>query len=315
MTSAVRVQRLAFASGADSWSVATDDGLIAPVERFLAHLTAIEQSPNTVRAYAHDLRDYFDFLRIKDLLWDRVSLEDIGGFIAWLRLPRPARHGERVVPLFERGVSAATVNRKLSALSSFYEFHRRHGVDLGELITTWKFGSTRRGSWKPFLAHLGPREERRRQVALTAERRQPRAVSEPEVATLLAACDSLASRLLLTVLRYAGFRIGEALGLRHEDVDARRRELSIVDRPNVDGARPKSHGRTVPVSPELIRLYSDYLHDEYGTLDNDYVFVQFGGTGLGTRSTIAPSTVWSGGYASAPASSSRPRLTPRSLSA
>ena len=31
--------------------------------------------------------------------------------------------------------------------------------------------------------------------------------------------------------------------------------------------------RTVPASAELMRLYSDYLHREYGALDSDYVFV------------------------------------------
>lgn len=30
---------------------------------------------------------------------------------------------------------------------------------------------------------------------------------------------------------------------------------------------------TVPVSVPLVRLYSDYMHTEYGDLDSDYVFV------------------------------------------
>ena len=39
------------------------------------------------------------------------------------------------------------------------------------------------------------------------------------------------------------------------------------------GRRAKSGGRTVPVGPDLIRLYADYLHEEYGGIDSDYVFV------------------------------------------
>ena len=31
--------------------------------------------------------------------------------------------------------------------------------------------------------------------------------------------------------------------------------------------------RTVPVAPELIRLYADYLHEEYGSALSDYVFI------------------------------------------
>ena len=46
-----------------------------------------------------------------------------------------------------------------------------------------------------------------------------------------------------------------------------------MPRENANGARAKSGARTVPVAPELIRLYADYLHEEYGGIDSDYVFV------------------------------------------
>ncbi|WP_285488075.1 site-specific integrase [Amycolatopsis taiwanensis] len=76
------------------WATILASGLVVdPVDRFLAHLTAIDRSPNTVRAYAHDLRDYFEFLQCRGLQWDRVSLEDLGRFVTWLRLPGEARDG------------------------------------------------------------------------------------------------------------------------------------------------------------------------------------------------------------------------------
>ena len=58
------VQRvLSPVSSLESWTVLGDDDLpVGPVERYLAYLTDIERSPNTVRAYAHDLKDYFSFL-------------------------------------------------------------------------------------------------------------------------------------------------------------------------------------------------------------------------------------------------------------
>ena len=49
------------------------------------------------------------------------------------------------------------------------------------------------------------------------------------------------------------------------------REISIVPRENANGARAKSGGRAVPAGGELIRLYADYLHLEYGDIDSDYV--------------------------------------------
>ncbi len=59
----MRVQRVVMpVTGAKSWTV-VDDGwaLVEPVERYLAHLAGIERSPNTVRAYAHGLRLWFEF--------------------------------------------------------------------------------------------------------------------------------------------------------------------------------------------------------------------------------------------------------------
>jgi integrase len=165
-------------------------------------------------------------------------------------------------------LSAATVNRKVSAVASFYEFHHRLGTDLHELLTRWRPGG-RGGSWRPFLAHLGDRPERRRVIALRSERRPPRELTAAEMTTLVGACDRLRDRFLLSLLRGTGLRIGEALGLRHEDVDALRRVIVVQQRANVNRARAKTHSREVPVDPALIRLYSDYLHEEYGPLDCD----------------------------------------------
>ena len=61
--------------------------------------------------------------------------------------------------------------------------------------------------------------------------------------------------------------------MRHEDVDALRGVVVVRQRLNVNRARAKTFSREVPVDPALVRLYSDYLHEEYGPLDCDYVFV------------------------------------------
>lgn len=48
----------------ESWTVLDADGApVAPIERYLAYLTRIERSPNTVKAYAHDLKDWFERVR------------------------------------------------------------------------------------------------------------------------------------------------------------------------------------------------------------------------------------------------------------
>ena len=66
-------------SGTRSWTVLGDDDVpVVPVDRFLAYLTDIGRSPNTVKAYAHDLKDYWDFIRFRALDWREARLEDAG---------------------------------------------------------------------------------------------------------------------------------------------------------------------------------------------------------------------------------------------
>jgi len=261
-------------SGTRSWTVLGDDDVpVVPVDRFLAYLTDIGRSPNTVKAYAHDLKNYLEFLCLRGLDWREVRLEDVGEFVAWLQLPPAGRAGQvAVLPSVMAEVTASTVNRKLAAVSAFYAHQARNGAGVGDLLAVWKTGG--RGGWKPFLHHVSKGEPYRgRAIALRAPKKLPRVLTVAEMQAILDACTRLRDRFFFALLHESGCRAGEALGLRHEDIAAAEREISIVARENANGARAKSGGRTVPVGPELIRLYADYLHEEYGTNSSDYVFI------------------------------------------
>jgi site-specific recombinase XerD len=277
------VQRVVMpASQIESWTVVGDgDGLtVEPIERYLAFLTATERSPNTVKAYAHDLKDWFVFLGRRSLDWREVRLEDLGEFVAWLRLPPAGRDGGlALLPSAGYHCGVRTVNRKLSAIGGFYVFHARHGVDVGELVTELQPVRLRGTAWRPFLHHLaGGQPERRRTIRLRAPQTHPTIMAAGQVQAVLNACTRLRDRLLFALLWESGIRIGEALGLRHEDVAAAEGEVAIMPRHNANGARAKSgRSRCIPVGPEVIRLYADYLYEEYGDLDSDYVFVNLWG--------------------------------------
>ena len=270
----MRVQRVVMpVTGAESWTVIDDEWAeVEPAERYLGHLAGIERSPNTVRAYAHGLRLWFEFLETRRLVWDSVGVEDVSRFVAWLRAP-----ADNVIVFDDTAAvrSAATVNRHLAALFGFYDFHARNGgVSVAAELVAWRCGSW--GSYKPFLhgiASTGP--VRMRPVKLRAPRRLPVVLGVEETAVILAACTRLRDRFLFALLAETGMRVGQALGLRHEDFVSRRREVRIVPRAdNANGARAKCSSLvSVPVSAPLVRLYSDYMHTEYGELDSDYVFV------------------------------------------
>lgn len=121
-----------------------------------------------------------------------------------------------------------------------------------------------------------------------AQRRIPDTLDGGQIAAIVAACDRLRDRFLFTLLGASGLRIGEALGLRHSDIDAAARLVAVMPRVNSNGARAKgAGGRRVPVPARLIRLYADYLHGEYGDLDSDYVFVNLWSGPIGHPLTYA----------------------------
>ena len=98
-------------------------------------MASIDTSPNTIKAYAHDLRDWFTHLVGHRRDWWTATLEDVAGFVAWLRLPPKVRDGKVVVlPTVGHHCSVASVNRKLAALASFCGFHARRGVELAALL-------------------------------------------------------------------------------------------------------------------------------------------------------------------------------------
>lgn len=267
------VQRVVMpAGGAESWTVLDDRGdVVEPAERYLAYLAAIERSPNTVRAYAVSLKLWFEFLDVAGLAWDRVGIEDVARFVAWLRAPAP-----NVVVLAEgAGVRRpASVNRYLAGVFGFYDHHARTGLAVASELVAWRRVS--RGSYKPFLHHVTKgRPIPVRPVKLHVPRRAPATLEPEQIVSVLGACENLRDRFLFSLLAETGMRVGQALGLRHSDFVSRKREVHIVPRPdNANGARAKSRSVSViPVSTALVRLYSEYMHSEYGDIDSDYVFV------------------------------------------
>ena len=127
----VRVQRVVMPWNAVSWTVLGDNGdPVGPVDRFLAFLSSSEKSPNTVKSYAHDLKDW---VQLPVRPWPGLGRGDAGGHrlvrrVAAVAAAGPGRDGRRVLGEQAHHCGASTVNRKLAAVASFYRFHARHGA-------------------------------------------------------------------------------------------------------------------------------------------------------------------------------------------
>jgi integrase/recombinase XerD len=283
------VQRLRLpGTGRVSWTLLGDDALpVGPAEEYLAYLQ-VSASPNTVQAYAHDLRDFFTWAGQAGLDWRAVSLEQVSYFFDWLRRPPAARApGVFMLPGAGQAVENSTLLRKRAALAGFYRFHARRDprvpAVLGELI-----GTRPTGSYIPVLAHtVRAVADAFSPLRITAPRKVPNVLSPEQAGLVMAACSRARDRFLVGLPDEAGLRIGEALGLRHEDLSLRRAEVRVVPREdNSNQARVKRmKERAVPVRDVVLDLYADYMELEYGMLDCDYVLVTLSGRTRGAPMT------------------------------
>jgi len=85
----------------------------------------------------------------------------------------------------------------------------------------------------------------------------------------------LRDKFLVSLLHETGMRIGQALGLHHEDIKSWNNEIIIRYRDdNENMAYSKSKNEyIVHVSNSILSLYADYVIKECHNLQSDFVFV------------------------------------------
>ena len=266
----VRVQRQVCADGRACYVLSGDAVGVAAANRYLLYLSNLDRSPNTIRAYATDLRLWIGWLTDLSRPWESADLELLGQFVHWLRSSRSGQPEEAVTRLAaaQPGRSPKTVNRIVGTVFAFYEFHAEAGAPISRQLIDF------RATHHDYKRSLGRRSSRRRPITLPEPSTRPATLSAAQVGNLLRACEHRRDRLLIGFWWLAGLRVGQTLGLRHDDIDARKAQLRIVPRVNLNGARPKvRETQTVPLRPELVELYGEYVREELQSVESDYVFV------------------------------------------
>lgn len=247
---------------------------IAIVADFLAHLHARGCSPNTVTAYAFDLRHLWSFLETAGLDWDRLRPADAVGVLAHLRrvfVPRRRRAGPALVTSEGDevvGLSPAAINRALAAASSLYEF----AIVAGHLDGPNPLGCEERAAGvpvtdrhRPFLDGVGRRSPIRRGMRMRTTLRLPRPLEPEQVKALLASLHCKRDLALVRLMLDGGLRPGEALALELADVAyGRRRVVVRHDTGHPKGARSKSRTeRVVDLhEPATLAAVTDYVMAE-----------------------------------------------------
>jgi hypothetical protein len=83
--------------------------LVVPAVRYLKHLDQRGCARNTLRSYAHMLKLYFEYVQQRELDYRNPTLDDIGLFVHWLKLPSGSI---KVLP--SQPVPQARANRTLN---------------------------------------------------------------------------------------------------------------------------------------------------------------------------------------------------------
>lgn len=269
--------------GAESWVVLDPELVVhAEASAFLRSLDGAGRSPHTIRAYAGRAALFLGWCAEQGIDWRRVELAQLARFKHWTEAT-PSRTG--------RARSGSTVNAILTAVCELLRFCARSGFI--EPVVADRLSEPRWLRFTPpgFDAGESGQHRRVRARALKARAQTPfpEALTPEQAEAVVACCRRPRERFVVIVLRDAGLRIGEALGLHRSDMhllpDSRSLGCAVLGahvhvrhRANPNGALAKSRfPRSVPASDDVLAAYADYAHERTQILgeheNNDMVLV------------------------------------------
>jgi site-specific recombinase XerD len=201
------------------------------LDRYLDFVSA-RARPNTVLATGYDLKVFFSVIA-KDPA--EVTTADVLEFITVQRGDR------KVVRLAdgESGLSARTIQRRLSSISGLFGFL----VACGEV----EANPVPRG----LSNRKRPRTDRGTPLVRTP-RTLPKILEPAEVDELIAACRRWRDRAMVEAMVLGGLRRMEVLGLRLEDLKFAERRVFVAEGKG-------GHQRIVPVSARFFDSVANYL--------------------------------------------------------
>jgi integrase/recombinase XerC len=219
------------------------------IQPFLDYLKFEKRfSQHTVSSYETDLVSFFDYLITQ---YGNMPIPDISHvFIrGWL------------ASLKDGGLTAKSINRKISTLRSFFKYQ----LKLGVIAQT------------PMAKITAPK----------IEKRLPQFVADKDMATLFNHVEfgedwaGKTERLLIQLLYHTGMRLSELINLKEGNVNAANHTLKILGKGNKE--------RVLPVSSELISSVQDYTQEKRASFPENREFVLCSAKGK----QLAPRAVYS----------------------
>lgn len=207
------------------------------VAKFLDYLTYEKRSSeHTVKAYEGDLSEYETYLQ--------TNFKDIS-----ILKTEPVMVRAWMMEMLEKGLSARTVNRKVSALRAFFRYHIK----------------LRNVSVNPMEAVTAPK----------VKKRLPQFVEEEDMDNLFTeelfadTFEGWRDRLIIELFYATGMRLSELTNIRRDDLDLYACQVKVLGKRNKE--------RIIPFSPRLKEVALKYLtlfDEKYPEIPkNYYIFV------------------------------------------
>ena len=206
------------------------------IDQFLNYLRYERNaSPQTVQTYEESLREFESYISLRD---SGLSLQAVDADLIrdWME------------SLMDKGNTASTINKKLSALRSFYRFSLKR-----KLVEK-----------DPAHGIVGPKKSKP----------LPQFLRESEMDHLLDRLEwdnnykDVRARTILLLFYEAGLRRSELTGLNDVDIDFGSRQLKVT------GKRNKQ--RIIPFGQELADALNQYLEarrEQFGLRENSALFL------------------------------------------
>jgi len=268
--------------------VLTDDSgiLIEPVVRFLRYKDMSGKARNTLKAYCYQLKAYYEFLEQKQKTVFEVTIDDIAGFVNWLRSPVKSVNVLYISGMFPPKRKARTVNMHVSTVLGFYDYLTRHEDYEGQISEKLRrqISGSQRG-FKDFLYHINKnRSFSAKAIKLKEPPLFPQTLTKEQILLIMEACHNVRDVFLIHLLWESGMRIGEALSLWICDFEIDECRIHIEDRNellNLAEIKTVSSPRVIDVSADLMNLYCEYIASIHtDDVDTDHVFIKLSGENM-----------------------------------
>ncbi|UOQ91847.1 site-specific integrase [Halobacillus shinanisalinarum] len=291
----MRVQEVTLEEG-KRYILVDGEGIpVIPAVKYLKYLDVTGKSSNTQKTYCYALKQYFLYLQGIGKDYKHIRLEDLVGFVGWLRNPYKSTKVTSLKPV-QAKKTERTVNLTVSTVTNFYDYLYRNEElphDMGEKLMRQVFNGGGK-QYKSFLHHVNKDKPSIRNVLKVKEpRKRIQTLTKEQVQQLLTATTNIRDTFLVQLLFETGLRIGEALSLFMEDFKfdhGKGHRIRLTDRGELEnGARLKTGEREIFISQSLMDLYDDYLYEVIDELDMDtnFVFVKLRGKNVGKPMTYS----------------------------